>query len=96
MQSFKKKVSTLLSEGLDGLSEGIDNFKYNIPEVEAKAKKRLQTCLTCPLFKPEPIPMFRVKDKRLPEASKMYCSGCGCTISYKIRQSVFKCEKWNE
>jgi len=96
MQSFKKKIKSILKDGLDPIKEGINNFTDPKYDIECLAKERLNKCLTCPLFKLEPIPLFRVKDTLTPEASNMFCDGCGCTISYKIRQSLSTCDKWNK
>ena len=94
MQSFKKKIVSLVSHGIDPYIEGKHNFENPTDEVEALAKERKEICIKCPMFKKEPIPIFGVKDKNIPELSNMFCDDCGCTLSYKTRQSIEKCNKW--
>ena len=94
MQSFRKKIKSIIKHGLDPIAEGIINFNEPKKEIEYLASLRLETCLKCPLFKREPISMLAVEDERLKEASKMFCDECGCTLPYKLRQSKIKCDKW--
>lgn len=96
MQSFKKKINTLLNVGIDPYKEGKRNFDNPIIEVEELAKLRLFDCINCPKFVDEPIDFLRVVDERIPELSNKMCDGCGCTLSYKLRQSIEKCELWKE
>ena len=94
MQSFKKKVSTLLKNGIKPLSTGYDNFNNTNNEVETLANQRKEICVTCPMFVDEPIDFLKVNDKLIPELSNKMCDSCGCTLSYKTRQSIEICEKW--
>lgn len=96
MRSLKKKIVSLVSNGLEPLEEGINNFKHPNVDVELLAKERKETCVGCPMYKKEPIPMFRVIDKNIPELSNIFCDLCGCTLSYKLRQSLDKCNKWQK
>lgn len=96
MQSFKKKIVSLIEHGTDGLEEGMRNFKKPIPEVETLAESRKNTCVGCPFFINEPISFLRVTDERIPELSNTMCNECGCTLSYKLRQSINKCSKWQK
>lgn len=91
MQSFKKKIVSLVSSGLDPYIEGKRNFENPIQEMEDLAKERLKDC-NCLVT--EPIDFLRVSEERIPELSNMMCDECGCTASYKFRQSIKKCEKW--
>lgn len=96
MQSFKKKIKTLIKEGFEPVEEGVYNFHNKNVEVEELALRRSEKCSVCPMFEDEPISFLRVEDKSLPLLSGKYCSDCGCTLSYKLRQSKTKCEKWQE
>lgn len=94
MQSFKKKIVSLVKNGIDPLAEGMNNFNHPNIDVEILAKERMKTCIGCPMYQIEPIQMFRIKDKSIPELSDMFCDSCGCTLSYKLRQSIETCNKW--
>lgn len=96
MQSFKKKIVSLIEHGTDGLEAGMRNFKHYDKEVEQLAELRKNECLGCPFFINEPISFLRVVDKRIPELSNNMCDECGCTLSYKLRQSINKCSKWQK
>ena len=91
MQSFKKKIVSLVSHGIDPYIEGKHNFENPTDEVEALAKERLSAC-DC--LVDEPIDFLRVADDRIPELSNKMCQECGCTGAYKFRQSIEKCNKW--
>lgn len=96
MQSFSKKIKSLVKNGLEHLEEGVLNFHNPIAEVEKLASERSKTCEGCIFFEDEPISFLRVEDKRLPLLSNKMCGECGCTLSYKLRQSKTKCDKWKE
>lgn len=96
MQSFKKKIVSLLSNGLDPLEIGIRNFKNIDIDIELLAIDRTKECLMCDDFVDEPIDFLKVEDKNIPELSNKMCDECGCTLSYKLRQSKTKCKKWVE
>lgn len=96
MRSFSKKVGSILTNGIEPISEGIKNYSNPIPEIESIARERLDICTGCPMFKTEPIPFLRVSDERLPEASDKFCDDCGCTLPYKLRQSLSVCKKWEK
>ena len=96
MQSFKKKIVSLVTNGIEPLEEGLYNFKHPNINVERLAEDRKNTCIGCEFYIEEPIKFLRVQDKIIPELSNMYCDECGCTLSYKLRQSITKCDKWQE
>lgn len=96
MRSFKKKIVSLVTNGLEPVEVGIHNFRNPVLEIERLAENRMHECSGCDFFQTEPISFLRVKDKRIPELSNMYCEECGCTSSYKLRQSIIKCNKWQE
>lgn len=94
LQSGFKKLVSIVENGTDGVDEGMTNFKTANVEVETLAEARTLTCLSCDNFQPEPIDFFKVVDIRIPELSEMFCNECGCTSSYKLRQSINKCPLW--
>lgn len=94
MKSIIKKAKSIINHGIDPIQEGIENFQNPIAEIEKLADERLDVCGSCELRAPEPIEFLRIKDERLPKASGKMCDDCGCTLSYKIRQTKTKCEKW--
>ena len=96
MQSFRKKISTLIVEGLDPVQEGIYNFNNEYGIVENLANKRAKKCIKCPYFVDEPISFLAVEDIRIPSISNKMCDECGCALPYKLRQSKSKCFKWLE
>ena len=96
MQSFKKKIVSLMSNGLEPLEIGMRNFKNIDIDVELLAIDRMEICKGCSFFVEEPIDFLRVTDKNIPEISNKMCDECGCTLSYKLRQSKTKCIKWLE
>jgi hypothetical protein len=96
MQSFSKKIKTLLDVGIDPYFIGKENFNNPIKEVEDLARERLETCKGCPFFVDEPISFLSVTDINIPELSGKICDECGCTASYKLRQSKSKCKYWKK
>ena len=96
MQSFSKKIKTVSKVGIDPYIEGKRNFKKPTKETEQLAINRSDACKNCVSFTDEPIDFFRVVDKKIPILSNKMCDDCGCTLSYKVRQSIEKCDKWQE
>lgn len=96
MQSFKKKIVSLISNGIEPLQEGMNNFNNPIKEIELLAEERKNVCVGCKFYVEEPISFLKVMDDCIPELSEMMCDECGCTLSYKLRQSQTKCKKWQE
>lgn len=94
MRSFKKKVSTIIKKGIDPVKTGVYNFKHPDLKTEQLAIERKNTCINCPFYVDEPIDFFKIKDSRIEELSNKMCDECGCTLSYKLRQSIEKCERW--
>lgn len=96
MQSFKKKIVSLINNGTDPIEEGIRNFNNPVLEIERLAESRKDECIVCDFYVDEPIKFLRVEDKNIVELSNKMCDECGCTLSYKTRQSITKCKKWQE
>jgi hypothetical protein len=94
LNSIISKGKTILKEGFEPVEEGVFHYHNINEDVEAIARERIETCIGCPFFKKEPVDFLRVKDERIIEASEMYCEDCGCTLPYKIRQTIKTCDKW--
>ncbi len=94
LNSSIRKAKTLLTDGVDPYIEGKFNFEHPSEDNETLAKERSQTCEGCRFYKLEPIDFFRVTDENIPALSDMSCGKCGCVLSYKTRQSIKKCKKW--
>lgn len=92
MNSLSKKVKSLLRDGLDPFEVGLTNYLLNDPDIEALARERYESSKHC-LVK-EPIPLFAIKDKRIPELSKMMVDECGCAAPYFFRQDIEKLKEW--
>jgi hypothetical protein len=90
LSSILTKGQTILSDGLAPYEEGKKNFiaRSVIPD------KNIDICKGCRYFKTEPIEAFRVEDKDYPELSGKSCGKCGCILSYKLRQTIKPCSKW--
>lgn len=96
MQSFKKKIVSLVTNGIEPLEVGMHNFRNPVLEIERLAENRMNECSGCEFFQTEPISFLRVEDKNIVELSNKMCNECGCTLSYKLRQSITKCKNWSE
>lgn len=90
------KLITIFADGLDPYTQGKENFKNKLPEIEELASKRLEVCKGCRYFKDEPIHFFHVTDNNLPDVTGKSCGKCGCILSYKLRQSLKPCSKWSK
>lgn len=103
MQSFSKKASsakgkmlTLLETGVEPLFEGRLNFENTNNDIELLAIKRATVCLGCEFYEDEPLESFKITGEKIPELSGKMCGDCFCILSYKLRQSKTKCDKWLE
>lgn len=79
---------------------GMTNFYFNLDSARPKklAEKRLNDhCSTCEHNVEDPIEDMKVIDKEIPDLSGRMCKHCGgCVLSFKLRQSLKKCELWHE
>jgi hypothetical protein len=103
MQSFNKKLLSakgkafsFADKGITPLLEGKFNFENIDKEVELLANERKKICILCNYYEDEPIDFFKVNDERINELTSKMCGECFCTLSYKLRQSKKKCNKWIE
>lgn len=95
-KSIIKKSKSIFLNGLEPYEVGKHNFENPVICVEVKAEKRASICVTCPMYVNEPIESLQVTDERIPKLSNKMCDECGCTLSYKLRQSLKVCDKWQE
>jgi len=96
IKSVAKKAKTLSEIGSDPYFEGKYNFENPVNEIETLACERKNICVNCPMFVEEPISFLKVEDNRIIELSNKICDDCGCTLSYKLRQSKSICSKWQK
>lgn len=94
LNSIKSKLGTLLNDGIEPYKIGKHNFDNPTQEIESLALKRSEICASCRYFKKEPVEFLRVLDERICALSEMCCGKCGCELSYKARQSIKICTRW--
>lgn len=94
--SIFKKIKSIANNGIEPIVDGMSNYKKNIAKVEALAKERADVCKGCDDFVKEPIPMFKIKDERIPELSNKMCDICSCASPYLLRQNIKICKKWKK
>lgn len=75
---------------------GMLNYTVKNKHALELAKKRAKTCVYCEFYQEEQNDLLKVNDKDIPELSNKQCGGCGCVLSFKLRQSINKCTKWQE
>ncbi len=96
-ESLSKQDDIDLMRDTKAVALGVLNFKTGIKKAQELAKKRFENhCKSCKFSIEEPIPELRVVDKQMPELSGKTCGDCGCILSYKLRQSVKKCSRWEQ
>lgn len=96
-ESLKNQEEVNIIRDTKAVAVGITNFKTNNKKAYELAKKRFDlNCQNCNFSIEEPIPELRVEDKQIPELSGKTCGECGCILSYKLRQSVKKCSRWEQ
>lgn len=96
-ESLKKQESVNIINDTLAIAAGIKNFKTNNETARRYAIERFENhCKSCKFSIEEPIPELRVVDKQMPELSGKTCGDCGCILSYKLRQSVKKCSRWEQ
>lgn len=94
-ESLAKEKDPDIIASTKAVMVGITNFHLGIKSAENLAKERYEKhCKNCKHNAPEPIPSLQVEDKQIPELSRRQCNLCGCTLSYKLRQSIKPCKFW--
>lgn len=82
-----------VKKDLKAVISGMSNFYFGLKT--KLARERLENhCKGCEFNIKEPIESMRVSDSIIPEISGRQCGLCGCVLSFKIRQSVKKCQYW--
>ncbi|BAP30138.1 uncharacterized protein CHSO_1101 [Chryseobacterium sp. StRB126] len=96
-ESLKKQEDVNIIRDTKAIAAGIANFKTNNETAKRYAIERFEKhCKSCKFSIEEPIAELRVEDKHIPELSGKTCGECGCILSYKLRQSVKKCSRWEQ
>lgn len=96
-ESLNKQEEINIIRDTKAVASGILNFKTGNKKAQELAKKRFENhCKSCKFSIEEPISELRVVDKQIPELSGKTCGDCGCILSYKLRQSVNKCSRWEQ
>ncbi|MGI9582647.1 hypothetical protein ACR1PO_15740 [Chryseobacterium sp. RRHN12] len=96
-ESLNKQEEINIIRDTKAVAVGLLNFKTGNKKALELANKRLENhCKSCKFSIDEPIPELRVEDKQIPELSGKTCGDCGCILSYKLRQSVKKCRRWEQ
>jgi len=76
---------------------GLLNFYTNNKTAKELAKKRyFENCKKCINFVDEENDLLKIEDKEIQQLSNKKCNLCGCVASYKLRQSIKKCELWQK
>ncbi|MGE8528509.1 hypothetical protein [Chryseobacterium rhizosphaerae] len=95
--SLNKQEDINIIKNAKAVAVGILNFKTDNKKAFELAEKRFENhCKSCKFSIEEPIPELRVDDKQIQELSGRTCGECGCILSYKLRQSVKKCSRWEQ
>lgn len=93
-KSIEKESDPDIVKDVRAVISGMTNFYFS-RKTKAARERFENHCKNCKFNVEEPIPDMRVKDSAIPELSNRMCDHCGgCVLSYKIRQSVKKCEFW--
>ncbi|PIF44300.1 hypothetical protein CLU96_1241 [Chryseobacterium sp. 52] len=96
-ENLKKESDPDVSKDIKAVISGMTNFYIHSKSENAKAKARYEkSCAGCAYFISDPIESEKVTDKDIPDLSGKICSLCGCTSSYKLRQTIKPCEFWKE
>lgn len=96
-ESLKRQEKINIIRDTKAVAIGIKNFNFPYKKAEELAVKRLENkCKGCNFNILEPIEELRVTDTRIPDLTNRTCGQCGCVLSYKLRQSVKKCSKWEQ
>ena len=94
-KNIQEETDPSVIKDLKAVASGMSNFYFGLKT--DLAKQRFEDhCKGCVFNIQEPIPDMRVTDEKIPELSGRMCGNCGCVLSYKIRQSIKKCQYWKK
>ena len=92
---IKKRLGT--NPEIKPIYIGLLNFYSKSKTAKILAEKRyLESCKNCNFFTDETNELLQVVDTEIKELTHKSCNLCGCVSSYKLRQSIKKCDKWQE
>lgn len=92
---LKNESDPNITKDIKAIISGMTNFFVRSGKSKKIAEERLKNhCSGCAYFITDPVESEKVNDKDIPELSGKICSLCGCTSSYKLRQSIKQCEFW--
>ena len=93
--SLKKEQDPDVIKDIKAIISGMTHFYISSKEYNQIANTRLESnCKGCAYFISDPVESEKVIDKDIPKLSGKICSLCGCTSSYKLRQSIKPCKFW--
>ncbi|QGZ15847.1 hypothetical protein [Elizabethkingia phage TCUEAP1] len=97
-ESIRAEKDPDVKQTLKAIGAGMANFYINNKKINDLAKQRYERfCNGCDFNEPENVVSLAVTDNSLPELSGKKCTECGgCTLSYKLRQSIKPCKLWKE
>ena len=99
IKSITKKATTIIkngSSGIKAIQQGFENYNNYNQQIEDLANERVKNCVNCIHYKKEPNELLKVDDELIIEADEMMCNDCGCSLPYKLRQTIIKCDKWTK
>lgn len=92
-KNLENETDPDVKKDLKAVLSGMSNFYFGLKTKVARERYE-ESCNGCEFNVKEPIEAMRVSDSIIPEISNRQCSLCGCVLSYKIRQSIKKCQYW--
>lgn len=94
-EHLKNESDPQVIRDVKAIISGMTNFFVRSGKAKDNAKELLDKyCSSCIYFITDPVESEKVQDKDIPELSGKMCSFCGCTSSYKLRQTIKPCEFW--
>lgn len=95
-EAMKSETDPDVIKSSKAILQGLSYFHLGI-NTELARRRFENSCKACPHNVPDPVTSMRVEDTKIKELSSKMCDHCGgCVLSYKIRQTIKKCEFWDE
>ena len=92
-ESLERETNPDVKKDLKAVACGMSNFYLGLKNSEA-IERFENHCKSCEFNIQEPLEEMKVKDSTVPQLSGRQCGLCGCVLSFKIRQSIKKCQYW--